>query len=80
MFEESFYLARQRRFDARLKEIEEGKAGEYLKRHDDLFRPKQTWCIGLKWDVCEQKQLLEIVEVSLFDVLGQCKHTDVDRS
>ncbi|KAF5358415.1 hypothetical protein D9756_001293 [Leucocoprinus leucothites] len=62
MFEESFYLARHALFEARLKEIEDGKAGEYLKRHDDRFRPKQTWCIGLRWDVCEQKQLLEIVK------------------
>jgi len=63
MFEESFYLARQALFEARLREIENGKAGEYLQRHDDQYRLKQTWCIGLRWDVCEKKQLLEIIEV-----------------
>ncbi|KXN91395.1 hypothetical protein AN958_00657 [Leucoagaricus sp. SymC.cos] len=62
MFEDSFYLARRHLFEKRLGEIEAGEAGYYLKRHDDLFRPKQTWCIGLRWDVCEQKQLLEIIQ------------------
>jgi len=63
MFEESFYFARQALFEARLGEIEDGKAGEYLNRHDDRYRLKRTWCIGLSWNVCEKKQLLEIVEV-----------------
>lgn len=63
LFEDSFYIARHELFEKRLKEIEEGKAAECLKRHDDRFRPKQTWCIGLRWDVCEQKRLLEILEV-----------------
>lgn len=63
MFEDSFYLARRALFEQRLEEVRNGKAKEYLKRHDDRYRLKQTWCIGLRWDVCEQKQLLEIVEV-----------------
>ncbi|KAF9447872.1 hypothetical protein P691DRAFT_705955 [Macrolepiota fuliginosa MF-IS2] len=62
MFEDSFYLARRALFESRLREIREGKAQDYLKRHDDRHRPKRTWCIGLKWDVCEQKQLVEILE------------------
>ncbi len=65
MFEDSFYLARRDLFEARLQEIREGKGRDYLKRHDDRYRSKQTWCIGLRWDVCEQGQLLEIVEVGL---------------
>jgi len=66
MFEESFYFARQELFEARLREIEDGKGGEYLNWHDDRYRPKQTWCIGLSWNVCEKKQLLEIVKVRFF--------------
>lgn len=65
MFEDSFYLARRELFEIRLGEIREGKGEEYLKRHDDRYRPKQTWCIGLRWDVCEQGQLLEIIKVGV---------------
>lgn len=70
MLEDSFYLARRESFETRLREIREGKAKEYLTRHDDRYRPKQTMCIGLRWDVCEQKQLLEILEVWYFTMVA----------
>jgi Fanconi-associated nuclease 1 len=68
MFEDSFYRARKTLFEHRLKEIEDGKAKEYLKRYDDRYRPERTWCIGLRWDAFEQTQLLEIIEVPFMSV------------
>jgi Fanconi-associated nuclease 1 len=72
MFGDSFYRARKTLFEHRLKEIEEGKAQEYLKRYDDRYRPERTGCIGLRWDAFEQKQLLEIIEVPLAPVYLVC--------
>ncbi|GLB34607.1 putative VRR_NUC [Lyophyllum shimeji] len=63
MAEDSFYRARKGSIDARLEEIrEKGRAREIVKRHDDLYREKKVWCVGVRWDICEQQDLLEIVE------------------
>ncbi|KAF8077614.1 VRR-NUC domain-containing protein [Lyophyllum atratum] len=61
--EDSFYRARKGSIDARLQEIKmKGRAQEILRRHDELYREKKTWCVGVQWDICEKQDLLEIVE------------------
>ena len=49
--------------EARLAEIRDGKAPEILQRHDGQYREKETWCVGVSWELCEQEDLLDIVKV-----------------
>ncbi|RDB22242.1 Fanconi-associated nuclease 1 [Hypsizygus marmoreus] len=62
--EDSFYRARRDAIEARLDEIRsvKGRACEILARHDEAYREKKTWCVGVRWDICERQDLLEIVE------------------
>lgn len=62
--EDSFYAMRQDLIDDRLNDIKAGNAKEYLQMHDRQYRDSNTWCIGVKWDMCEPSDLVEIVEVS----------------
>jgi len=62
--EDCFYYAREGLISDRLTEIEQGKARGILKKIDDENRPKGTWCVGVRWDMFEQQDLLEIVDVS----------------
>lgn len=61
--EDSFYCARKEMIEQRLSELREGKAREILERHDDKYRAKETWCVGVRWDLCPKQDLVEIVEV-----------------
>lgn len=63
--EETFYYARKEMIDRRLEEIKEGQAQEILEQHDDAYREKSTWCVGVQWDLCGKQDLLEIVEVCI---------------
>ncbi|KAF9014179.1 VRR-NUC domain-containing protein [Cyathus striatus] len=60
--EDTFYAARKELIDKRLAEIRDGNAVEILKKHDEMYREKETWCIGVKWDLCSREDLAEIVE------------------
>ncbi|KAG6887392.1 hypothetical protein C0992_012438 [Termitomyces sp. T32_za158] len=63
MAHDSFYRARKELIDTRLEEIKQrGRAWEIVKHHDDLYRAKNTWCIGVRWDICTKEDLLDIVE------------------
>jgi hypothetical protein len=35
-----------------------------LEKIDDEHRPRETWCVGVRWDMFEKQDLLEIVDVS----------------
>lgn len=63
IFEDCFYYARQQQIETRLAEINDGHGTEILKHHDDQHRPKSTWCIGVRWDLFSQTDLMEIIEV-----------------
>jgi Fanconi-associated nuclease 1 len=63
--EETFYYARKEMIETRLKEVQEGQARAILERHDDAYREKNTWCVGVQWDICGKQDLVEIVEVSI---------------
>ncbi|KAK2466657.1 hypothetical protein APHAL10511_000915 [Amanita phalloides] len=60
--EDTFYYARKDMIEARLEEIRDGNARKILLRHDDQHREKQTMCVGLRWDMCESADLVEIVD------------------
>ncbi|KAF9053139.1 hypothetical protein BJ165DRAFT_1339846 [Panaeolus papilionaceus] len=62
MFEDAFYYARKQLIEARLAQIRGGKFCEILSRHDDQYRPKGTWCLGVNWELCTKQELLQIVE------------------
>ncbi|KAJ3844806.1 hypothetical protein F5878DRAFT_600961 [Lentinula raphanica] len=69
LVEDSFYYARKEMIDTRLKELKDGKALEILRKHDQLYRESKTWCVGVRWDVCEREELAEIVECMGGDAL-----------
>ncbi|KAJ2913276.1 hypothetical protein MD484_g7127, partial [Candolleomyces efflorescens] len=60
--DDSFYYSRKEKFDNRMDEIRAGKAAEIITRHDTKYRPKNTWAIGVRWDICELQDLIQIVE------------------
>jgi len=60
--EDTFYYARKDLIEARLAEIRDGKGPEILQRHDEQYREKETWCVGLSWDLCEREDLVDIVK------------------
>lgn len=66
--EDSFYYARQEKIESLLAELRAGRAAEILDAVDQRERPKGTWCIGVRWDMFERNDLVEIVEVRI--VLG----------
>ncbi|TFK63345.1 hypothetical protein BDN72DRAFT_847701 [Pluteus cervinus] len=68
--QDCFYLARKVLIDARLEEIKAGRAKEILERHDTEYRPKKSWGVGVKWELCEREDLVEIVECIGGDALA----------
>lgn len=56
--------------EARLADIRNGQAREILERHDEKHRAKETWCVGVRWDICEPQDLVEIVEVGFSVAVG----------
>ena len=66
LLQDTFYSARRSIIDARVRELEEGKAPDILARVDERERPSETWCVGVHWDFSSE-DLLEIVEVSAAD-------------
>jgi Fanconi-associated nuclease 1 len=63
--EETFYYVRKEMIDARLEEIKCRKEREILESPDNAHREKNTWCVGVQWDICQKQDLVEIVEVSI---------------
>jgi len=63
LFHDSFYRARKPLIDKRLKEIEDGQAGEILSRHDDNYREKKVVCACVSWDLCPKEDLVNILDV-----------------
>jgi Fanconi-associated nuclease 1 len=59
-----FYYARRELIEARLKEIEDGRAPEILARVDDEHREGATQCVGVRWKDFEKHDLVDIVTVS----------------
>lgn len=63
--EDTFFAARQEVIEHRLSEIKAGKAVLYLKKHDHEHRAAEPCAVGVRWDLCSKKDLIEIVRVRL---------------
>jgi fanconi-associated nuclease 1 len=68
--EDSFYRARHDLIKIRLNELRAGKAREIIQRVDDQHRAQATWCVGVRWDLCTQEELMEIAQVRLKRLLS----------
>lgn len=68
--EDTFYIARQEMADKRLEEIKNGEALKILARVLEEHSTKGTWCTGVRWDLFQTPNLLEIAEVSGRDLQG----------
>ncbi|KAG2013336.1 hypothetical protein CC2G_010258 [Coprinopsis cinerea AmutBmut pab1-1] len=60
--DDSFYYARKDMIDARLEELRQGKGVEILQRHYAAHSETKTCCIGVRWDICTEQDLVEILE------------------
>jgi fanconi-associated nuclease 1 len=63
LWEDSFYISRREAIELRLKEIACGEAWNIVRIADERERPKQTWCIGLKWELFTSDDLMHITQV-----------------
>ena len=59
--EDTFYYSRQELIEARLEEIQAGKAFEILEKTYDAN--KDVMCVGVRWDLFQKEDLLGIVRV-----------------
>lgn len=63
IFEDTFYHAREELIENRLDEICGNNARKIIQNVDDEHRERETWCLGVRWDLFPQEDLLEIAEV-----------------
>jgi len=56
--EDSFYHARKDLIEARLRQIRDGKAREIVEHVDSAQREKDTWCVGVRWDLFVRQDLV----------------------
>ncbi|KAG2363435.1 hypothetical protein BDR07DRAFT_1483688 [Suillus spraguei] len=83
--EDSFYHARRDPIETRLKELEDGRGEEIVKRVEAEHRARKTWCVGVDWDLVEEGEIVEIVRCLGGTVLslsvewdtGKCKFVEV---
>ncbi|KAH8099575.1 VRR-NUC domain-containing protein [Cristinia sonorae] len=58
--EDTFYTSRKEIADARLDEIKNGRGEEILTRVYDENHEKKPMCVGVRWDMFERQDLVEI--------------------
>ena len=63
LWEESFYYLRENLIKTRIQELQDGCAAKILKEVDDRERCRNTWCVGIKWNLLSQEELLDVIEV-----------------
>lgn len=61
--EDTFYQAREDLIETRLAEIREGRARTIVEGHWDEHADKNTFCIGVRWDLLPRGDILDIVDV-----------------
>ena len=71
--EDTFYYARKDLIEARLAEIRDGRGPDILQRHDEEYRERETLCVGLRWELCERADLVDIVKVCILLRLVQIR-------
>lgn len=74
--EDSFYFARRALANARLKEIENGKGTEVFLRTWDAHVESKTFCVGVKWELLQRGDFVQIMEVSCDDIAGERRRFD----
>lgn len=61
---DTFYRARKEEIECRLLELKDTqRAVEILQQRDERERESKTWCVGVRWDICEREDLIDIVKV-----------------
>ncbi|KAJ7766657.1 hypothetical protein B0H16DRAFT_369578 [Mycena metata] len=60
--EDTFFSSRRYAIDERLDEIKDGRAIAILEKHDAEHRAAKKTVVGVRWDLCSRKHLVEIVE------------------
>lgn len=61
--EDTFYYARKDLIDQRLDELKAGQGPDILARVLGERTESKTWCVGVRWDLFEKGDLLEITKV-----------------
>ncbi|KZT57584.1 hypothetical protein CALCODRAFT_452810 [Calocera cornea HHB12733] len=59
---DTFYASRREAIDLRLAQLRAGQGPRIIAEVDDRERPNQTWCVGVRWDMFEKSDLVEIAE------------------
>ncbi|EJD53099.1 hypothetical protein AURDEDRAFT_148954, partial [Auricularia subglabra TFB-10046 SS5] len=62
IFHDTFFQSRRDAIEQRLEELEAGRGREILEAVDDRERPRQTVCIGMRWDKFSKEDLGDIVD------------------
>ncbi|KAI0282107.1 VRR-NUC domain-containing protein [Russula aff. rugulosa BPL654] len=62
IFEDTFYHAREDLIENRLDEISRNNARQIIQNVDDEHRERETWCLGVRWELFPKEDLLEIAE------------------
>lgn len=62
--EDTFYFSRQEIADARLQEIKNGEGPTILAGALGKYSEYRTCCVGVRWDLFSDQDLLEIADVS----------------
>lgn len=68
--EDTFYYSRQMIIEDRLDELKGGKAGEIVERICAEHAARGTWCVGVRWDLFQKEDLLQIVKVGRVYFIG----------
>jgi Fanconi-associated nuclease 1 len=63
--EDTFFPARQDAIVRRLAEIKAGRARalQLVNTHDAEYRARKVAAVGVRWDLCERKDLVGVVQV-----------------
>ncbi|KAH7889505.1 hypothetical protein F5I97DRAFT_1844717 [Phlebopus sp. FC_14] len=59
--EDSFYYSRKDLIERRLFDIENGEAADIIQEVDSVHRASGTWCVGVRWDLFNRQDLIDIV-------------------
>ena len=62
--------------DDHLSELREGKACDILERHNDKYWAKETQCVGVWWDMCPKRDLMDVVEWAQLPWLWEYKRKE----
>jgi len=59
---DTFYASRRDAIEDRLAQLRTGEGPRIITEVDDRERENQTWCVGVRWDMFQKSDLVEIAE------------------